>query len=86
MTVRRLLSTQSYQRTTTLPLLTACTGCKRQWLEAVATPKCVWCNEAARTMTIAVGPLVVPFNQVVPDGAYQAPLAQAGTEKPVGPD
>ncbi len=53
MTARRLLA-EHYHRNTSLPLLTACTACKRKWLEDEVTQRCVWCEAAAPTMTIPV--------------------------------
>lgn len=52
MTTRRILA-ESF-RTTALTMLTACTKCRRKWLEDEITPKCVWCD-GANTMTITVG-------------------------------
>ncbi len=52
---RRLISKESHQRGTKLPLLTACTKCRRKWLEDSITLVCVFCKEKGKTISLTIG-------------------------------
>ncbi len=52
---RRLISNENHQRGTKLPILTACTKCRRKWLEDSVTTVCVFCNAGGQTISVPVG-------------------------------